>query len=137
MKSECNLIFLVSSVITAVSGGGNQPIIDHPGAIIEQAIDHQNSRIIDRNVGVEPEVVHNDTFATIGNTATGNSKQVLSRRRRYLSFPSGSSFQVGKWFGVIHCDWKIQNLLIINFFYDLKITLNAFFIISCQTLFFR
>lgn len=25
------------------------------------------------------------------------SKQVLSRRRRYLSFPSGSSFQVGKW----------------------------------------
>lgn len=27
---------------------------------------------------------------------TDGSKQVLSRRRRYLSFPSGSSFQIGK-----------------------------------------
>lgn len=60
----------------------------------------------------ESFVITNETVPIVKDTT---NKQILSRRRRYLSFPSGSSFQIGK------IMIKIEKIIKIHLFFFDKI----------------
>lgn len=98
------LVLTTMKTVTIVAANcDNQPIIRVPSMLpssykIETAAEVHNATAPDAIAAT------NGTSNMTTTTPTQSKEKILLRRRRYLTFPSGSSFQVGEYF--VHHYWK-------------------------------